>query len=48
MALDGAVIRAIKYELSKKLTDGKIDKVYQPERDEIVVSVRKYGEHYSL
>lgn len=48
MALDGAVIRAIKYELSKKLSDGKIDKVYQPERDEIVISVRKYGEHYKL
>ncbi len=48
MALDGAVIRAIKYELSNKITDGKIDKVYQPERDEIVISIRKYGEHYKL
>ncbi|MBE7037516.1 MAG: fibronectin/fibrinogen-binding protein [Ruminococcaceae bacterium] len=48
MALDGAVIRALKYELSEKLVDGRIDKVYQPERDEIVISVRKYGEHYKL
>lgn len=40
MAFDGFVTHGIVKELSEKLTDGKIDKIHQPERDEITVSVR--------
>ena len=40
MAFDGFVTYGIVAELSGLLTGGKIDKIYQPEKDEIVVSVR--------
>jgi predicted ribosome quality control (RQC) complex YloA/Tae2 family protein len=47
MALDAAAIRAITNEL-KCLEGGRIDKIHQPERDEIVINVRTYDEHYRL
>ena len=40
MALDGLVIHSIVDELHKKLLGGKIDKVYQPENDEVVLHIR--------
>ena len=40
MAFDGFVTHGIVRELNQLLTDGKIDKIHQPERDEITVSVR--------
>ena len=40
MAFDGFVTHGIVKELNELLTDGKIDKIHQPERDEITVSVR--------
>lgn len=40
MALDGVFLRHIKNELEAALTDSKVDKVYQPSRDEIVLSMR--------
>ena len=39
MALDGLVIHSIVDELHKKLLGGKIDKVYQPENDEVVLHI---------
>jgi len=39
MALDGAFLYSVKNELSK-LTEGRIDKIYQPSRDEIIISIR--------
>lgn len=39
MALDGAFLYAVKDELDK-LIGGRIDKVYQPSRDEIIISIR--------
>lgn len=47
MALDAVAIRALVNEL-QVLVGGRIDKVHQPERDEIVVHVRTYEEHYKL
>ena len=41
MALDGLVIHSIVDELHKKLLGGKIDKVYQPENDEVVLHIIK-------
>lgn len=43
MALDGIFISFQAKELSDILTGIKIEKVYQPSRDEIVLSVRKAG-----
>lgn len=48
MALDGVVISALCSELSEKLPGGRIDKIHQPERDELVISVRCYGGAYRL
>lgn len=40
MAFDGFVTNAIAAELSSLLTGGKIDKIHQPEKDELTISVR--------
>jgi len=48
MALDTLVINALTDELSKKLTGGRIDKIHQPERDEILVGIRTYSESFKL
>lgn len=42
MALDGAFLYAVKNELSS-LVGGRIDKVYQPSRDEIIIAIRSEG-----
>ncbi|MGM9936651.1 MAG: NFACT family protein [Candidatus Ornithomonoglobus sp.] len=47
MALDAVAIRAITEEL-RCLEGGRIDKIAQPERDEIVIHVRTREEHYKL
>ncbi|MCM1579268.1 MAG: NFACT family protein, partial [Ruminococcus sp.] len=39
MALDGTFLLAVKQEL-EPLTGGRIEKIYQPSRDEIVISIR--------
>ncbi len=48
MALDGLAVCALSYELNASLAGGKIDKIYQPERDEVVITVRRYKEQYRL
>ena len=40
MSFDGITIRAIVAELEQTLADGRIDKIAQPERDEVVLTVR--------
>lgn len=40
MPLDATFIASLTAEFSCRLEEGRIDKVYQPERDEIVLSVR--------
>lgn len=40
MSYDGMVTHCVVSELNQKLIDGKIDKIYQPENDEIILSVR--------
>lgn len=42
MALDGAFLYAVKQELSS-LIGGRIDKIYQPSRDEIIIAIRSEG-----
>ncbi|MDU4933927.1 MAG: NFACT RNA binding domain-containing protein [Peptostreptococcaceae bacterium] len=48
MALDGLVIHSLVDELSTKLVGGKVDKVHQPEDDEIVLYIRNNKENYKL
>lgn len=48
MAFDGFVTHSIVSELNSILISGKIDKIYQPEKDEITVSVRTHSGTYRL
>lgn len=47
MALDAVAVKAVVSEL-QCLVGGRVDKVHQPERDEIVISVRTYDSSYKL
>jgi len=48
MAYDGIVVRAITDELGEVLKDGRIDKIHQPEKDTIIISVRTRNGGYRL
>lgn len=48
MAYDGSVLRAVIYELTQKLSNGRIDKIYQPEKDEIILNIRNQGNKFKL
>lgn len=48
MALDAICLTAVLEELRKVLEGGRIDKVYQPSRDEIVLVVRGAGANVKL
>lgn len=48
MSFDGFVTHAVVRELKETLLSGKIDKIYQPEKDEIIVSVRTADGTYKL
>jgi predicted ribosome quality control (RQC) complex YloA/Tae2 family protein len=41
MPFDGLAIKAITRELNSDLVDARIDKIYQPERDELFISIRQ-------
>lgn len=48
MALDGVFLRHIKNEIEEKLLNSKVDKIYQPFRDEIILSMRSREGTYKL
>lgn len=48
MAFDGITISALVSEVKKKVLGGRIDKIYQPESDEIVMNIRSLGNAYRL
>ncbi|HBM79830.1 MAG: NFACT RNA binding domain-containing protein [Clostridiales bacterium] len=48
MPIDGVVTRNIASELKSTLTGGKIDKVSQPETDEVILSIRNKNENFRL
>ena len=48
MPFDGSVVNSIVHELNNKLVNGKIDKIYQPEKDELIISVRSYKDSSKL
>lgn len=48
MALDAGMLSFIVEEINEKLSSGRVEKVYQPARDEIILVIRKEGETYRL
>ena len=48
MPFDGSVINSIIFELNQKLQNGRIDKIYQPEKDELIIGIRGFKESYKL
>ncbi|MGL6173455.1 MAG: Rqc2 family fibronectin-binding protein, partial [Cellulosilyticaceae bacterium] len=48
MALDGIVLSNIVHELNDTLIGGRIDKIYQPEKDELLLSIRSNRVAYKL
>ena len=45
MALDAETIGALTEELDRKLRDGRIEKVQQPEKDQLLLTVRTLGKN---
>ena len=48
MALDAVVVRALCSELSETISGGRIDKIQQPERDLLLISLRSNGVNRKL
>lgn len=48
MAYDAGMLRFIVAEINEKLINGKVDKIYQPSREEAVFVVRCAGEEHRL
>lgn len=48
MALDGVVISNLVKELSETLVDGRINKIAQPEKDELLLTIKKNREQHRL
>ena len=48
MAMDSITVRALTVELNELLSGGRIDKIYQPERGEIIIGIRANGVNYKL
>jgi len=48
MALDGIFVHSLVKELSMVLAGGRIEKIYQPEGDEMIITIRSKGESVRL
>ena len=48
MALSAGIISSLTEELSDNLTEGKIEKIQQPEPDLMLITVRRFGENHRL
>ncbi len=48
MPFDGSVINSVIDELNQKLQNGRVDKIYQPEKDELILGIRGFKENYKL
>jgi len=48
MPLDAVCLSAVVNELSEALRDARVDKVQQPERDELIISLRTKQENVKL
>lgn len=43
MAFDAGMLSFVLNEINNKISDGKVEKIYQPARDELVFLIRKFG-----
>lgn len=48
MAFDGLAVAAVTYELNSVLTGGRISKIAQPEKDELLITVKNNSNSYRL
>lgn len=48
MPMDGLTLSFVKDELARTLIGGRVDKITQPERDEIMIALRSLGKNRSL
>ncbi len=48
MSFDGLLMHQLINELETKLVGGRIDKIHQPEKDELTIQVRNQSTHYNL
>lgn len=48
MPLDGFAVHHLQHELSKALVGGKINKIYQPEKDELILNITNKKSKYEL
>lgn len=48
MAFDAGILRAVTREIESVALEGRIDKIYQPERDEVVFVIRAGGAEHRL
>ncbi|MBP3889419.1 MAG: NFACT family protein [Cellulosilyticum sp.] len=48
MALDGLVLANVVHELQTSLVGGRIDKIYQTEKEDILITMRNQGNSYKL
>ena len=48
MAYDGLVNYSVVDELKEKIINGKIDKIYEPNFDEVILGIYSNGSKYAL
>lgn len=48
MAFDAAAVRALTDELKNTIVNGRVDKIHQPEKDEITINIRTLTDSYKL
>lgn len=48
MPFDGITVSSLVTELKQKILYGKIEKIYQPEKDEIILNIRKDKDNHKL
>ena len=48
MALDANTLASLAFELDDKLRGGRIDKIYQMSRSQVLLTVRSLGENHRL
>ena len=48
MSYDGLVNYSVVNELKEKIVNGKIDKIYEPNFDEIILGIYSNGAKYAL
>lgn len=48
MAFDGFAVRCLAHELSVRLSGGRVDKIYMPDNEAVVMAVRSLGKNHKV